>query len=155
MKVLFQGDSITDGGRLKTNTWDLNHQMGHGYASIINSYLGAKYPEKKLEFLNRGISGNRIADLYGRWKEDTLLHNPDVISILIGVNDAYSIVNNESGSEYERFKKIYRLLIEEAKELLSEAEALGDIEAFNNIDRMIIETIVLFEEIYKEDLYKR
>ena len=116
MKVLFQGDSITDGGRLKTNTWDLNHQMGHGYASIINSYLGAKYPEKKLEFLNRGISGNRIADLYGRWKEDTLLHNPDVISILIGVNDAYSIINNESGSEYERFKKIYRLLIEEAKE---------------------------------------
>jgi hypothetical protein len=57
--------------------------------------------------------------------------------------------------EKEEARKIVINFIEEAKELLSEAEALGDIEAFNNIDRMIIETIVLFEEIYKEDLYKR
>ena len=57
--------------------------------------------------------------------------------------------------EMEEARKIVINFIEEAKELLSEAEALGDIEAFNNIDRMIIETIVLFEEIYKEDLYKR
>lgn len=55
----------------------------------------------------------------------------------------------------EEARKIVINFVEEAKELLSEAEALGDIEAFNNIDRMIIETIVLFEEIYKEDLYKR
>lgn len=57
--------------------------------------------------------------------------------------------------EKEEARKIVINFVEEAKELLSEAEALGDIEAFNNIDRMIIETIVLFEEIYKEDLYKR
>ena len=57
--------------------------------------------------------------------------------------------------EKEEARKIVINFIEEAKELLSEAEVLGDIEAFNNIDRMIIETIVLFEEIYKEDLYKR
>ena len=57
--------------------------------------------------------------------------------------------------EKEEARKIVINFIEEAKELLSEAEALGDIEAFNNINRMIIETIVLFEEIYKEDLYKR
>ena len=57
--------------------------------------------------------------------------------------------------EKEEARKIVINFIEEAKELLSEAEALGDIEAFNNIARMIIETIVLFEEIYKEDLYKR
>lgn len=57
--------------------------------------------------------------------------------------------------EKEEARKIVINFIEEAKELLLEAEALGDIEAFNNIDRMIIETIVLFEEIYKEYLYKR
>lgn len=57
--------------------------------------------------------------------------------------------------EKEEARKIVINFIEEAKELLSEAKELGDIEAFNNIDRMIIETIVLFEEIYKEDLYKR
>ena len=61
----------------------------------------------------------------------------------------------EQVMEKEEARKIVINFIEEAKELLSEAEALGDIEAFNNIDRMIIETIVLFEEIYKEDLYKR
>lgn len=116
MKILFQGDSITDGGRIKTNTWDLNHQMGHGYASIINSSLGTKHPDKMFTFINRGISGNRIADLYGRWKEDTLVHNPDIISVLIGINDVFFQLTEGIGSEYERFKKIYRLLLEEAKE---------------------------------------
>ena len=85
--ILFQGDSITDGNRIKTNEWDLNHQMGHGYAYIINAKLGTQYPEKGYSFLNKGISGNRIADLYGRWQEDTLRYQPDNLSILIGIND--------------------------------------------------------------------
>lgn len=114
--ILFQGDSITDGNRVKTNTWDLNHQMGHGYASIINSTLGAKYPDKGLEFMNRGISGNRIADLYGRWKDDALLHNPDVLSILIGINDSEFSRVYGTGSEPDRFEKIYCMLLDEAME---------------------------------------
>lgn len=64
--ILFQGDSITDGGRMKDYEFDLNHQMGHGYAYIVNSTLGAKYPEKNLRFINKGISGNRVGDLYAR-----------------------------------------------------------------------------------------
>lgn len=118
--ILFQGDSITDGNRLKDNEWDLNHQMGHGYAYIVNSTLGAKYPEKNLKFINKGISGDRIAQLYGRWKEDALKINPDILSILIGINDSEFSRFFGTGSEAERFEKIYRLLLDEAREVNSE-----------------------------------
>lgn len=111
--ILFQGDSITDGNRVKTNEWDLNHQMGHGYQFIINAKLGATYPEKDYKFINRGISGNRIADLYGRWQEDTVKYSPDILSILVGVNDVHFYLENGSGSSADRYEKIYQLLIDE------------------------------------------
>lgn len=115
--ILFQGDSITDGKRLcgKENEWDLNHQMGHGYAFVVNALLGSRYPERNLKFINRGISGNRVADLYGRWKEDTLNLHPDVLSILVGINDCGSTIYENAGSDPDRFEKIYQLLIDEAK----------------------------------------
>ena len=116
--ILFQGDSITDGNRLKgkENEWDLNHQMGHGYAYIINGILGNACLKEDLKFYNRGISGNRIADLYGRWKEDCINLKPDILSILIGINECYSSINSNSGSDTKRFAKIYRLLLDEVRE---------------------------------------
>ena len=116
--ILFQGDSITDGNRLKgkENEWDLNHQMGHVYAYMINGILGNTLLNENLRFYNRGISGNRVADLYGRWKEDCLNLNPDILSILIGINECYSAINSNSGSDSERFAKIYRLMLDEIKE---------------------------------------
>lgn len=100
----------------KENEWDLNHQMGHGYAFVVNALLGSRYPERNLKFINRGISGNRVADLYGRWKEDTLNLHPDVLSILVGINDCGSTIYEDAGSDPDRFEKIYQLLIDEAKE---------------------------------------
>lgn len=114
--ILFQGDSITDGARMKDCDWDLNHQMGHGYAYIVNSTLGAKYPEKNLKFINRGISGNRVADLYARWIEDSINIKPDILSILVGINDCEQLRYYGKGSDAVRFEKIYRLLLDEAKE---------------------------------------
>ncbi len=114
--ILFQGDSITDGNRLRDNEWDLNHQMGHGYAYIVNSTLGAKYPEKNLKFINKGISGNRVGDLYARWIEDTIRINPDILSILIGINDCEQLRYYGNGSDAVRFEKIYRLLLDEVRE---------------------------------------
>ena len=113
--ILFQGDSITDGKRLrgKENEWDLNHQMGHGYAFIVNARLGAQYPQSGLMFVNRGISGNRVADLYGRWKEDTLNLRPDVLSVLVGINDVGSTIWEQSGSDPARYARIYRMLLDE------------------------------------------
>ena len=111
--ILFQGDSITDGGRMKDYEHDLNHQMGHGYAYIVNSTLGAKYPEKNLKFINKGLSGNRIGDLYARGIEDAMTIRPDILSILVGINDCEQLRYYGKGSDAVRFEKIYRILIED------------------------------------------
>lgn len=114
--ILFQGDSITDGNRLKDNDWDLNHQMGHGYAYIINGTLGVKYPEKNLKFINKGISGNKASDLYARWIEDAININPDILSILVGINDCEQFRLYGNSSDSVRFEKTYRLLLDDMLE---------------------------------------
>lgn len=95
LTFLFQGDSITDGKRLRDNDWDWNHLMGHGYAYLIASRLWYDYVNEDLMFYNRGNSGNKIQDLNARWQQDTIDLNPDVLSILIGVNDVPKIIENE------------------------------------------------------------
>lgn len=96
-RVLFQGDSITDGNRGRSA--DPNHILGHGYAFIIAARYGAAYPESGLTFLNRGVSGNKVTDLVARWPKETLELAPDVLSILIGINDAAAGV---SVADFER-----------------------------------------------------
>ena len=83
-RFLFQGDSITDGGRGRTE--DPNHILGHSYAFLIGSRLAADFPELGLEFINRGVGGESHVEVAARWQEDTLNLHPDVLSILIGVN---------------------------------------------------------------------
>jgi lysophospholipase L1-like esterase len=114
--ILFQGDSITDGGRSRNE--DLNHVMGHGYAYLVAARLGADHPELGLRFLNRGCSGNRVVDMYGRWREDALNLKPDVISILIGVNDVGSEFKRNAGVPAAKYEKVYRLVLEESREAL-------------------------------------
>ncbi|CAN7500469.1 SGNH/GDSL hydrolase family protein [Paenibacillus sp. LjRoot153] len=112
--IVFQGDSITDGGRSRDN--DLNHVMGHGYAYLVASRIQADYPEQQISFINRGVSGNRIVDLYARWREDTLGEMPDIVSILVGVNDVHREWMNRSGVSSEKFARVYEMLLEETKE---------------------------------------
>lgn len=112
--ILFQGDSITDGNRGRNN--DPNHIMGHGYAFSIASRLGADYPEKRLNFINRGISGNKVIDLAARWQTDTLDLKPDVLSILVGVNDASSVVLDWNPIvSVEKYEEVYTSLLEQTK----------------------------------------
>ncbi|WP_395739605.1 SGNH/GDSL hydrolase family protein [Prosthecobacter sp.] len=106
-RILFQGDSITDGNRGRSA--DPNHILGHGYAFIIAARFGAAFPELKLDFMNRGISGNTVPDLQKRWQKDTLDLKPDILSILIGVNDAG---HNLPVDEYE---PAYEKIIAEAR----------------------------------------
>ena len=84
-RILFQGDSITDGNRGRSA--DPNHILGHGYAFIIAARHGAGFPERKLDFTNRGVSGNTVLDLEKRWDINTLALKPTLLSIMIGVND--------------------------------------------------------------------
>ncbi len=83
--VLFQGDSITDAGRGVLDP----ENLGAGYAMIAASWFTATFPEKRVTFLNRGISGNRAEDLEGRWERDCLELKPDWVSIMIGINDTW------------------------------------------------------------------
>lgn len=98
--VVFQGDSITDGGRWREGT-DYNHVMGQDYAYIVAAEVGAIYPERNVTFINRGIGGDTIPKMAARWKTDTLDLRPNLLSILIGVNDTLSSEPRETAEEYE------------------------------------------------------
>lgn len=116
LTFLFQGDSITDGNRGRND--DPNHILGHGYPYIIAAQLGNELAESRHHFINRGISGNRVSDLYARWNEDAISLKPDVLSLLIGVNDAWRIMANEPTGATDRFERAYVHLLEETKETL-------------------------------------
>jgi len=105
-RILFQGDSITDGSRGRSA--DPNHILGHGYAFIIAAKYGADYPQLELDFMNRGVSGNTVLDLEKRWSKETLDLKPDVLSILVGVNDNRAI-------PFEKFEETYDKLLADAK----------------------------------------
>lgn len=107
--VLFQGDSITHGGRGE----DLNHYLGHGYAFLIAARLGADVPQLELNFLNRGISGNRLPDLYARWQRETLNLRPDVLSIHIGINDVAHQLFEATRNQAARYEDLYAMLLED------------------------------------------
>ncbi|MBE7033154.1 MAG: hypothetical protein E7406_02885 [Ruminococcaceae bacterium] len=135
--ILFQGDSITDALRNKDNGEDL----GKGYAFLVSAELGFENPGE-YEFVNRGISGNRIVDVYARIKKDIINLKPDVMSLLIGVNDVWHEINYQNGVAPKKYKKIYSMLIEEVK------EALPDIKI------MILEPFVLEGFGTKENMDK-
>lgn len=107
--ILFQGDSITDGNRGRTD--DPNHIMGHGYAFSIASRLGADYPDRNLKFINKGVSGNTVSDLVSRWQEDTLRLKPDLVSVLVGVNDVFFELKNNRASFAEHFETALKELL--------------------------------------------
>ena len=120
MRILFQGDSITDFGR---DYEDGNH-LGRGYVLLTSAELGFKNPGK-YEFLNRGISGNRITDVYARIKNDILNLKPDFLSLLIGVNDVWhDFKESPNGVCAEKFCKIYDMLIEEIKTALPDIKIM-------------------------------
>lgn len=117
--ILFQGDSITDAGRNRDNP----SNMGQGYPNFVAGRLGLQKPGM-YEFYNRGISGNRIVDLYARMKSDILNIQPDYMSILIGVNDVWHERDWKNGVSAPKFKKIYSMLLEEVKEELPEIKMM-------------------------------
>ena len=156
MKILFQGDSITDGNRYKSRAseWDKNHQIGHSYVYIITGLLGMQYPERKFEFINRGISGNIAGELAKRWEADALDINPDVLSILIGVNDCIRVsthaIKDFSAAAYERnYREILRRSREKnpgLKIVLLEPFAYVETQTVENSDPEIRRVILRSEQ---------
>lgn len=117
--ILFQGDSITDASRSKDN--EIN--KGHGYALMVTGALGADEPGK-YTFYNRGVSGNRIVDLYARIKFSMINLKSDYMSILVGVNDVWHEYNSKNGVSTEKYEMVYGLLIEELKQALPELKIM-------------------------------
>jgi len=123
LRILYIGDSITDGNwggggkpSDQRNHWDKNHLFGSGYMYLCAAEFMGHYPDKKFEFFNRGISGNTLADLQKRWKEDAIDINPDVLSILIGINDISMAMKENSPAKFDMkaWEENYRALLDQA-----------------------------------------
>ena len=123
-KVLFIGDSITDGNWGNSdgtaqpssvrNHWDMNHIYGSGYMYLCASYYQGNYPEREYQFFNRGISGNTLNDLKNRWEEDAVAIHADVVSVLIGTNDV-NVYFKKKGREpfdFTSWERTYRSLLD-------------------------------------------
>jgi lysophospholipase L1-like esterase len=109
--ILFQGDSITDAGR-KRNIYEA---LGEGYAMITAACVSASHPEYGARFINRGIGGNRIRDLRNRWKKDCLDLKPNLVSILIGINDVLGKPFWKEPTSTESFQSDYEYILEQTR----------------------------------------
>lgn len=139
--ILFMGDSITDCCRDKND----DNFKGHGIATAVSTRLSYAHPGE-LNFINRGISGNRIVDIYARIKSDAVNLAPDIMTLLCGVNDVWHEIERQNGVSAEKFEKIYTMYIEELHEALP------------NLKIIMIEPFLLrgsaneerYDEFYKE-----
>jgi lysophospholipase L1-like esterase len=117
--ILFQGDSITDAGRNKEDSSFNNPRaLGSGYAMLTAAAILEKYASLDLKIYNKGISGNKVYQLAERWEKDCLEIKPDVLSILIGVNDIWHKLNGQYNGTVEIYRKDYIELLERTKKAL-------------------------------------
>lgn len=107
-RILFQGDSITDCRHDREN----DRYPGSGYSTIVAGRLSVTNPGE-YEILNRGISGNRIVDLFARIKKDCINLNPDIVSILIGINGIWHEISEQNGVDAEKYEKVYDMIMSE------------------------------------------
>jgi lysophospholipase L1-like esterase len=112
MKILFQGDSITDAGRDRSDP----HDLGNGYPKYASAMIADAHPELEFEFFDLGISGNRSVDLLGRMERDIIEIDPDIVSILIGVNDVWHRHSHGKEMSDEQFEAYYREILGAIKE---------------------------------------
>ena len=145
IKFLFQGDSITDADRIRDN----DSNFGYGYPNLFAAEILKNRPYD-FDFVNRGISGDRIVDVYARIKVDIINLKPDYMSMLIGVNDVWHDLNDDNGVDVDKFEKIYDMLISEILEELPELKII------------LLEPFVLkgpgterYYDVFREELMKR
>ena len=113
--LLFQGDSITHGGRVESS-WDQNHLIGHGYPDYIAQTLGLENIERNPTIINRGISGDTLVKIDARKQADIFDIKPTIMSLLVGTNDASAYVIHKAGQSPEQFGDLLRKILTETKE---------------------------------------
>jgi lysophospholipase L1-like esterase len=133
--ILFQGDSITDAGR-KRDQHEANNPsaLGSGYAYLAAAALLREFPEKNLKIYNKGISGNKVYQLAERWDADCLQIKPDVLSILIGVNDFWHKLNGNYDGTVKTYREDLIKLLDRTKQALPEVQLIiGEPFAVNGV----------------------
>ncbi len=122
--IVFQGDSITDANRKREIT-DANNleALGYGYTYISTLKLLCDHAEKNLVIYNRGISGNKVTDLLDRWEKDCLLLKPNVLSILIGVNDFWSTLKGGTNTP-DAFLRKYEELLDRTRQRIPDCKII-------------------------------
>ncbi len=140
IKLLFQGDSITDWGR----NHDDPHDVGWGYARYAYNALNERFPNQ-IEYINLGIGGNLTKDLVDRIESDFVAIQPDVVSILIGINDVWAHAGGRDWMPDEEFEANYRKVLDALKNR-------------TNAKIMLIEPFLIPVEdklFFREDLYRK
>ncbi len=110
--IVFFGDSITDCGRDRDAPAGAEAGWGNGYAAMLSAQLSARSPELLLRFSNKGVSGDRVSDLEARLERDVLSLRPNLVSILIGINDVWREFDSGIPSPIEEFRASYRRILE-------------------------------------------
>jgi lysophospholipase L1-like esterase len=110
-RVLFQGDSITDAGRDRSQP----DSLGRGYPQFVAGLYTADHPGDGVVFMNRGISGDRARNLVERWTEDAMDLRPDIVSILIGINDTWRRYDRNDPTSPGAFENGCRIVLNRVK----------------------------------------
>lgn len=149
--ILFQGDSITDWGRSRTETSGPTiAALGNGYAFLTSAKLLKQYPEKNLTLFNRGISGNKVYQLADRWDADCLNLKPNVLSIMIGVNDFWHTLTNGYKGTVEVYRADYIKLLDRTKQALPDVKlVIGEPFFVNGIRKEDAQWHPAFDEYQK------
>ncbi|HTD62833.1 MAG TPA: SGNH/GDSL hydrolase family protein [Gemmatimonadaceae bacterium] len=119
-RILFQGDSITDAGRDRSSGVQPNvaSGLGTGYPLLLAAAMLESYSDRRLQFFNRGVSGNKVPDLEARWQEDTIALQPDIVSVLVGVNDFWHKRTHGYTGTVADFENGYVTLLEQTRQAL-------------------------------------
>jgi len=122
--ILFQGDSITDAGRSRADANEANNYkaLGRGYSWIAAANMLTELSGHDIKIFNRGISGNKVFQMAARWEADCLNLKPNVLSILIGVNDIWHYLNGNYNGTVENYENDYRKLLRRTKKILPEVK---------------------------------
>ena len=123
--ILFQGDSITDAGRKKDDAeYNTTSVLGSGYAMLAGAEMLHKNPSQNLQIYNRGISGNKVYQLAERWEKDCISLKPDVLSILIGVNDFWHKLNGNYEGTVKIYQDDFKALLDQTKQKLPDVQLI-------------------------------
>lgn len=123
MKLLFFGDSLTDMYRNFDPNVDMSTSYGTGFVFDVAAQLMYKKPGF-YQIINRGVGGNKVTDLFARYKEDVIKEKPDVLTILIGVNDVWHEIATQNGTPIDEFEKTYFEMIDDIKKRLPKTKII-------------------------------